>query len=209
MAYDLEEQEQIASLKAWWKDWGNTVVGIVVAASLAGGGWFGWRNWQAGQAQAAGTHYETLVRAAQGGDLKAMRDAGAALAENFSGTTYASLGALVSAKTLFERHDLKGAKAQLQWVMERGASAELKDLARLRMAAVLLDEKGYDEGLRLMEAKPAAPLEPQYAAMKGDLLVAKSQLAEAKSAYRAALEKPGGSEAFRASVQIRLDALGG
>jgi len=209
MAYDLEEQEQIATLKGWWKDNGTFVLGALVAVSLAVSGWFGWRNWQAGQAASAGAQYESLVRAAQGGDLKAMREAGAALAENYAGTVYASLGALASAKTLFDRGDLKGSRAQLQWVMEKGATDDFKDLARLRMAAVLLDEKGYDEALKLMEAKPAAPLEPQYAAMKGDLLVAKNQPAEARTAYRAALEKAGGSEAFRASVQMRLDALGG
>lgn len=209
MAYDLEEQEQIATLKGWWKDNGNYVLGALVAVSLAASGWFGWRNWQAGQAAAASAQYEALVRAAQGGDLKGMRDAGAALAENYAGTVYASLGALASAKTLFDRGDLKGARAQLQWVLEKGATDDFKDLARLRIAAVLLDEKGYDEALKLMEAKPAPPLEPQYAAMKGDLLVAKNQPAEAKAAYRAALDKAGGSEAFRASVQMRLDALGG
>ncbi len=209
MAYDLEEQEQIATLKGWWKDNGNTVLGALVAVSLAVSGWFGWQNWKAGQAASAGAQYEALVRAAQAGDMKAMREAGAALAENYAGTVYASLGALASAKTLFERGDLKGARAQLQWVLDKGATDDFKDLARLRMAAVLLDEKGYDEALKLMEAKPAAPLEPQYAAMKGDLLVAKNQPAEAKAAYRAALDKPGGSEAFRASVQMRLDALGG
>ncbi|MDA0981958.1 MAG: tetratricopeptide repeat protein [Proteobacteria bacterium] len=209
MAYDLEEQEQIATLKGWWKDNGNFVLGALVAVSLAVSGWFGWRNWQATQAQAAGAQFEALVRAAQGHDLKAMREAGAALAENYSGTVYASLGALASARTLFERGDLKGARAQLQWVLEKGATDDFKDLARLRMAAVLLDEKGYDEALKLMEAKPAASIAPQYAAMKGDLLVAKNQPEEARTAYRAALEKPGGSEAFRVSVQMRLDALGG
>jgi len=209
MAYDLEEQEQIATLKGWWKDNGNYVLGAILAVSLAGSGWFGWRNWQAGRAASAGAQYEALIRAAQGGDLKAMRDAGAVLAENYAGTVYATLGALASAKALFERGDLKGARAQLQWVLEKGATDDFKDLARLRMAAVLLDEKGYDEALKLMEAKPAAPLVPQYAAMKGDLLVAKNQPADARTAYRAALEKHGGSEAFRASVQMRLDALGG
>jgi len=209
MAYDLEEQEQIATIKGWWKDNGNYVLGALVAVSLGVSGWFGWHNWQAGQAASAGAQYEALVRAAQDGDLKAMREAGAALTENYAGTVYASLGALVTARTLFDRGDLKGARAQLQWALEKGATEEFKDLARLRMAAVLLDEKGYDEALRLMQAKPAPQFEPQYAAMKGDLLVATSKPAEARTAYRAALEKPGGSEAFRASVQMRLDALGG
>lgn len=209
MAYDLEEQEQLASLKGWWKDNGNYVVAALVIASVGGGGWVGWRNWQQSQAHAAGAHYEALLRAGQGGDQKAMREAGAALTENYASTAYAAMGALASAKYLFESGDLKGARAQLQWVVERGANDELKELARLRMAAVLLDEKGYDEALKLLQVKPAAPLEPLYEALKGDILLAKNQPAEARAAYRAALDKPGASEAFRTSVQLRLDALGG
>lgn len=210
MAYDLEEQEQLATLKAWWQDNGTLVLSIVAAVALATAGWFGWRNWQANQAMQAGSLYETLVRAAQAGDPKALRDAGGALAENYPRTLYASMGALAAARFHFDRGDLKSAKAQLQWVLERSGSEEMKDLARLRLAAVLLDDKAYDEALQLLEAKHAAPMAAQYAALKGDILVAKNQAAEAKAAYRLALEKAErGNEAFRASVQMRLDALGG
>ena len=95
--------------------------------------------------------------------------------------------------------------------MRQGAACRrLRDLARLRLAAVLLDEKAYDDALALLEAKHAAPLEAQYAALKGDILLAKDKAAEAKAAYRAALEKADRKDtAFRASVQLRLDALGG
>jgi len=87
---------------------------------------------------------------------------------------------------------------------------ELRDLARLRLAAVLLDDKAYDEALRLLEAKHAEPVAAQYAALKGDILVAKNQAAEAKAAYKLALEKADRkNDAFRSSVQMRLDALGG
>jgi predicted negative regulator of RcsB-dependent stress response len=210
MAYDLEEQEQLASLKAWWQDNGTLVLAIVAAVALAVSGWFGWRGWQANQAMQAGALYETLVRAAQGGDAKALRDAGGALAEGYPRTLYASMGALAAARFHFDRGDLKSARAQLQWVIERSSSEELKDLARLRLAAVLLDDKAYDEALQLLEAKHAAPMAAQYAALKGDVLVAKNQAAEAKAAYRLALEKAErGNEAFRSSVQMRLDALGG
>ena len=94
--------------------------------------------------------------------------------------------------------------------VERSSSDELRDLARLRLAAVLLDDKAYDEALALLEAKHAAPMAAQYAALKGDVLVAKNNPADAKAAYRLALEKADArSGAFRASVQLRLDALGG
>jgi predicted negative regulator of RcsB-dependent stress response len=95
-------------------------------------------------------------------------------------------------------------------VVDRSPSDELRDLARLRLAAVLLDEKSHDEALALLEAKHAAALEGQYAALKGDILVAKNRPADAKAAYRLALEKSDARSAgFRDSVQLRLDALGG
>jgi len=210
MAYDLEEQEQIAQLKGWWKDNGGTVVAVIAAAAIAAAGWQGWRSWQAGQAQQAAAHYDALVRAVQGGDAKAMRDAGGTLVESFPRTLYASMGALAAARFHFEHGDLKNARAQLQWVVERSPSDELRDLARLRLAGVMLDEKAFDEALALLDAKHAAAMAAQYAALKGDILLAKNQSAEAKAAYKLALEKSEQRDgAFRASVQLRLDALGG
>ena len=210
MAYDLEEQEQLASFKGWWHDNGTKLLTVIAMVAVVGSGWQGWRVWQAGQARQAGAQYEVLVKAAQEGDAKALRDAGGTLVESFPRTLYASMGALVAARFHVERSDLKNARAQLQWVVDRSPSDELRDVARLRLAAVLLDEKSHDEALALLEAKHAAPLEGQYAALKGDILVAKSKPADAKVAYRLALEKSDArSGGFRDSVQLRLDALGG
>ena len=210
MAYDLEEQEQLATLKGWWKDNGTTLLAIVAAAAIGMAGWQSWRIWQAKQAQEAAALYDTLVRARQANDAKALRDAGGTLVESYGRTLYATMGALVAARYHFDHGDLKNAKAQLQWAVERSPSDELRDIARLRLAAVLTDEKAYDEALRLLEAKHAAPVAAQYAALKGDVLVAKNSPADAKAAYRLALEKADErNAAFRASVQLRLDALGG
>ena len=210
MAYDLEEQEQLATVKGWWHDNGTSILAAVAAATIVVSGWQGWRLWQANQAQQAGAQFELLIKAAQEGDAKALRDAGGTLVESFPRTLYASMGALVAARFHVDHADLKNAKAQLQWVVERSPSDELRDIARLRLAAVLLDENSYDAALALLEAKHAAPLDAQYAALKGDILVAKNNAAEAKSAYRLALEKADASStAFRNSVQLRLDALGG
>jgi len=210
MAYDLEEQEQLAAVKGWWHDNGTRVLSLAAAVVIGVSGWQSWRIWQANQSQQAGAQYELLLKAAQAGDAKALRDAGGTLVESFPGTLYASMGALVAARFHVERADTKNAKAQLQWVIERSPSEELHDLARLRLAALLMDEKAHDEALALLEAKHAAPFDGQYAALKGDILVAKNQPADAKAAYRLALEKADvKSVAFRNSVQLRLDGLGG
>jgi len=210
MAYDLEEQEQLAALKGWWKDNGNLVLGTLAAVAIVLGGWQGWRIWQGNQAAEASSQYEALAKAIQVNDAKAARDAGGTLVENYPRTLYASMGALSLARYYFEQNDLKSARTQLQWVLDRSPSEEMKDLARLRLAAVLLDEKAHDQALALLAAKHAPALEPHYAALKGDILVAQNKAAEAREAYKLALEKAGERNgAFRASVQLRLDALGG
>lgn len=210
MALDLEEQEQVAELKAWWQQYGNLIVVAVVAVAAALAGWQGWRWYQASQATRAGALYDTLSRAAQAGDAKALRDAGGALIEDYPRTLYATMGALTGARFYFDRNDLKNAKLQLEWALEHSPSDDLRDLARLRLAAVLLEEKAYDEALRRLDEKHAAAYDAQYAALKGDVLVAKNDAAQARAAYKLALEKAdSGNAAFRESVRMRLEALGG
>jgi predicted negative regulator of RcsB-dependent stress response len=210
MALDLEEQEQVAELKAWWNQYGSLVTAALVAAALTFSAWQAWRWYERSQAAQAGALYDTLVRAAQAGDAKALRDADGALLENYPRTLYASMAALTAARFYFDRNDAKGAKAQLQWVLEHGRTDDFRDLARLRLAQILLDEKAYDEALKLLDEPHAAAFDAQYAAAKGDVLVAKNQANEARAAYRVALDKAGsGNAAFRESVRMRLEALGG
>ena len=210
MALDLEEQEQVEELKAWWKQHGNMITAVVVAVAVGFAGWQGWRWYTASQATQASALYETLTKAVQANDAKALRDAAGTLVESYPRTLYASMGALVAARYYFDRNDLKSAKAQLAWVIERAPSADFKDLARLRLAAVLLDEKAYDEALKTLESKTSAAYEAQYAALRGDVLVGMNQVQPAKASYKLALEKADGADsAFTESVRMRLDALGG
>jgi predicted negative regulator of RcsB-dependent stress response len=210
MALDLEEQEQVAELRAWWTQHGNRVLAVVIAAAVAVVGWQGWSWYEHSQAAQASVLYDTLAKAAQAGDAKALRDAAGTLVESYPRTLYASMGALLAAKFHFARNDLKSAKAQLQWVIEHSPAEDFRDLARLRLAAVLLDEKAYDEALKLLDAPHAPAYDAQYAALKGDVLVAKNQLAEARAAYQLALEKAELRDSpFRESVRMRLEALGG
>ncbi len=206
--YDLEEQEQIDSLKTWWKMYGNLVTGIVVAASLGVVGWQGWNWYQGGQSSKAAAVYGILEQAAATGDAQKVRAAAGELAEKFGGTSYASLGAMLAAKQSFDAGDLKTAKTQLAWVAENGKD-EVKDLARLRLAAVQLDEQSYDEALKQLDIKHAAAFDVRFLEMKGDVLSAQGKRSEAAAAYKSALEKmTGKGEVGRELLQQKLDSLG-
>jgi predicted negative regulator of RcsB-dependent stress response len=209
--YDLEEQEQIDTLKTWWKMYGNLVTGVVVAGSLAVIGWQGWNWYQRSQAAQASAIYGVLEQAVAARDAQKVKAAAGELAEKFGGTTYAALGALVAARQSFEAGDLKTARAQLTWAAENGKD-EIRDLARLRLASVLLDEKAYDEALKQLEAAHAAAFAARFLELKGDVLAAAGKKPEARAAYQAALDKgevrEGRGGAGRELLRQKLDSLG-
>lgn len=210
---DLEEQEQIDSLKTWWKMYGNLVTGVILAGSLAVIAWQGWNWYQRNQAAQAAAIYGVLEQAAAMRDGQKVKSAAGELAEKFGGTSYAWLGALVAGKQSFESGDLKTAKAQLTWAAEN-AKDEVRDLARLRLAAVLLDEKAYDEALKQLDAAHAAAFDARFLELKGDVLTAQGKLPEARTAYKAALDKSEvstsarGGGAGRELLRQKLDSLG-
>lgn len=207
--YDLEEQEQIDTLKTWWKMYGNLVTGLVTALALAGIGWQGWNWYQRNQAAQASAIYGVLEQAVVEHDAQKIKAAAGELSEKFGGTTYASLAALVAARQSFDAGDLKTAKAQLAWAVAHGKD-EVRDLAHLRLAAVQLDEKAYDEALKLLEASHAPAFDARFLELKGDVLIAQGKAAEAKAAYKAALDKA--TEKAGPTLELlqqKLDSLGG
>lgn len=209
-AYDLEEQEQLAELKAWWKEHGGTVILGATLALAALGAWNGWGWYQRSQAAQAALLYDTLQKAARANDLKAARDIAGAILENFPRTAYAPLAALVSAKVQFQAGDLKTARAQLEWVVEHAKSEEIRSIARLRLTSVLLDDNDPDAALKVLEQIPHAGFEALYASQRGDILVAQKKYAEARAEYRTALDKTEpGNNALRETLHLKLDALGG
>ncbi len=208
--YDLEEQEQLAELKAFWRQYGNL---IILAASLvvaAVASYLIWNRYQASQSAQASALYAELQRTASANDGKKVRDLAGALIESHPRTVYAALGVLVSARVHFSAGDLKTARAQLQWVVDNARDRDVQAIARLRLANVLIDEKAYDDALKVLGAKPEPAFEALFEDVRGDVLAAQGKRAEARAAYGTALAKARPDDAAaRELIQLKLDALGG
>jgi predicted negative regulator of RcsB-dependent stress response len=205
--YDLEEQDKLEDLKAWWRQWGNTVAGIVIAVSVGVIGVQGWRWWTQQQAVHAGVLYEAVSAAVRANDAAKAKDAMSQLADKYGSTGYAPRAALIVAAQLFENGDPAGAKAQLAWVIDKSSEDELKQIARLRLAEILLDEKQYDEALRVLDAKHDQPFAGIYADARGNVLAAAGRTEEARNEYQTALAQLDPKSAYRNLVQLKLDAL--
>lgn len=209
MAYDLEEQEQLDVLKTWWKKNGNTVLLALAVFAAVIAGMQGWRYYQASQRQQAALAYEAVQNGVQGKDIKRIRDAAGQLIEKYPSTPYATRAALLAASANYESGDAKSAKAQLLWVTEHAKEDGARDIARLRLAGILLDEKDYAEALKQLDAKHDKSFDGLFADLKGDALAAQGKAADARAAYQLALEKMDEKSAYRQVVQMKLDSLGG
>jgi predicted negative regulator of RcsB-dependent stress response len=207
MAYDLEEQEQLASIKAWWERWGNLVLTAVTLVLLAIAAFNGWRWYERHEAGNAGVLYEEFASALDGTDLARKKELAGTLIERYGRTVYAPMAALQIAKVNLDAGDKGAAAAQLRWVIDKSGHPELVQIARLRLAGVLLDEKSYDAALTQLSGEVPEALAASFADRRGDVLIAMGRSEEARAAYKEALDKAGAQHPMRSIIQLKLDAL--
>jgi predicted negative regulator of RcsB-dependent stress response len=122
-------------------------------------------------------------------------------------TGYAVLAALLGAGIAEDIGDTATARVRLQWLVDNVRDPATRDLARVRLAAVLLDEKNYPDALTLLETQHAAIWDALYSNLRGDVLMAQGRRAEARAAYQIAIDKSITKNPFRALVQAKLDTL--
>ena len=205
---DLEEQEQIDALKHFWNTWGNLITWLLIAVLGAYAAWNGWQYWQRRQAVAASALYDALAQAAQAQDVTRMEQALADLRSNYGGTALAQQGALLAARVFDDKGRPDDAKAALQWVADKSGDAGYQATARLRLAGVLVEQKAYDEALKLLDASVPADFQALVADRRGDVLSLQGKSDAAIEAYRQAWRLFGEQDGYRQLVEVKLSALG-
>ena len=224
--YDHEEQEQLDEIKAWWKQHGNKVLNIALLVTAVAAAAVGWKWYQGKQTAEAVSLYGQLQLSVEKRDAKRALDIAVELTDKYASTIYAGMGAMVAARSQYEIGDVKNAKAQLGWAAEKSSDPALRDLAHLRLAGVLLDEKAYDEALKQLSAPAEKAFAARFGELKGDIFLAQGKTTEARDAYQQALVALDGQgdgksgenkagpvgqreAAYRELVQIKLESLGG
>lgn len=207
-SYDFEEQERIAELKAWWEDNRWYVIGTIAALVIAFAGYRGWLYWSARRAEDAAAMYTPVAEARKAKDAKRVAESAAALRAKHPGSFYASDAALVAAKAAFDAGNLEEARKQLAWVVDSGVE-EHRGVARLRLAAVLLEQKKYDDALKVLDGNQDPAFTALVADMRGDIMLAQGRHDEARAAYKLAMEKADPRNPVRSIAETKLNALGG
>ena len=206
---DLQEQEQLDALKAFWKQYGNLITWVLILALGAFAAWNGWNWWQRDQAAKAGAMFEELDRAMLAGDADKAGRVFNDLKERYPRTALAQQGGLAAAKLQFDKGQADAAKATLTWLAANATDDEYRTLARLRLAGLLFEAKQYDQALvQLAEAK-SPTFEALVADRRGDVLLAQGKREEARAAFETAWAAMDDKLDYRRLIEAKLVSLGG
>lgn len=200
--------DQLASLKAWWQQYGTALIAGVAIGLLLLGGLNYWKQYRAGRAEAASVLYEKLIENLQSGRTDEATATAATLVGDYAATPYAGKAALLAARLRLDAKDPAGARQQLEWAAEHAREEAVQHSARIRLGHLLLDLKEADAALALTAVRDPGGFESEYAELKGDALLAKGDRDGARTAYQAALDKLSPQSPYRGLLTMKRDNLG-
>ena len=204
MAYSIEEEQEINQLKDWWKENGKT---IIVAFILGVGGMFGWRYWQAHQAEQiaqASAQYDALIYSAQQ-DEQAKKANIEQFVQANSKTTYAVFALLDEAKKAAEKQDFAAAEVNLNQALTQSQDEVLTSIVALRLSAVQFQLGQLDNALTTLNQVKGESYNARKALLTGDIQVAKGDKVAAKNSFEQAQQS--GSQLEQQMAKMKLNNL--
>ncbi len=206
----LSEREQVDRVRAWVREnapWALAGILIGVGALV---GWQQWQGWQERQAQSASEKYEQTLQALGRDDRDAATKMATQLKTDYSNTPYGDMAELALARFHVDAGRWADASKYLADVMESSEDAELRLVARLRLARVQRAEGKLDAALATLDGggSELAGYAAAYAMVRGDVLLDRGDRAGALAAYRRAMEVKDEGLVDRELLQLKVDDLG-
>lgn len=206
---ELDEHE----LSERVREWVRRNIGSIAIGLLAGiGAIYGLEQWSQHRnrsAGLAGDDYRAYAEAVEKKDAKAVTTLSKSLRDKYPGSPYAALVAMNDAATSVQDGKLDDALASLVWAEKQTDMPELKELAMLRRARVLVATGKAAEALELAGKVQSAGFKPLAAEVRGDALLALKRGSEAIGAFDEALVGLDATSPRRALVEMKRDDLAG
>ena len=202
------EREQIEAMKKWWQQNGKAVItGLVLGlASLIG--WQQWNAYITSARETASYEYSIMMQDLRAGKGDLVRERGLRIMSDYQNTPYAALAALAVAKVAVEGDDIATARAHLQSAIDMATQDEFKQLARLRLARLMIADGQYAQALKTLESAPAGGFKAVYDEAIGDAQAALGNTAQARQAYERAIAALVEAGTDTSILEMKLDDLG-
>ena len=204
----MADDEDVAKLKAWWNEHGRTVVAGVVLGLGGIVGWNYWGDYRERRAEEASAMYAEVVDASERGAHADALTGAALLVEEYPRSGYATLAAFIASASAVAQGERAEARNRLSWIAQNASREGYRDLARIRLARILLDERDPEAALEALHEVSSDAFDAVAGELRGDVHLARGAEQEALAAYRQVLDDERGLASLRARVQMKVDDLG-
>jgi predicted negative regulator of RcsB-dependent stress response len=182
----LSEREQADQLRNWLREnW----IWLVAGVALTLAGYYGYRWWesrQASRAVTAGQRFEAMLDAIGAGRLEDGVKIAGEVTGDFADTPYADQATLVLARLDVDAGDFSAAEAKLARVADGSKDPDLRTVARLRLARVLLAQGRYDDALAALDQAAMPAIDARVLELRGDVRLAQGDREGALEQWRKA-----------------------
>lgn len=204
----LSDREQEEALRSWWRDNWRWIVGGVMLGLTLLAVWRYWTEYQERRAGDAEQIYQQVQSALGRKDLGQAGKSLDSLTAKFDRSAYAQQGRLLFAKAQADAAKYDAAAALLRTVMEKSKDEELANVARLRLARILIQQGKHDDALSQLKPDALGAFSAAAREIRGDALIAKGDTEGGRAEYAAALN---GDDATidRPIVALKLQDAGG
>jgi predicted negative regulator of RcsB-dependent stress response len=201
----LTDEQQAERARQWIRENG---VFIAAGVILGLGGLFGWQQWEAYRVRVSGEAsvvWEQLRSAINGERFNEANELLTVLETDYSSTPYIDQARLAMARMHMDRNSPDEALTELEAVATGGSDPQLRRVAELRMAQVLIYQADYAGALRVLGDPVSDAFVGLYHELRGDTFYAQGNIEEAAAEYRLSLENDSAATIDRAFVQTKLD----
>jgi len=203
----LTEQEQIQQLKNWIKQYGMTIIAGIIIALLLAAGWRYWQNYQNRLLTHASLLYDQMLTSRAQNNTESATLQAAKLKSDYKSTPYAKMAAFLLAREATLKKNYPEAINQLNWVIDNSHQTAMREIARIRIARILIAEKNPDAALSTLKKLDDKSFIGLVDEVRGDALSAKEDASAARKAYQLALSEIPDAEVNRPILQMKYDNL--
>jgi predicted negative regulator of RcsB-dependent stress response len=203
----MTEQEQIQQLKTWLKTYGLTILAGVALALTTTTGWHYWQNYRDKVLTHASLVYDEMLSLRAQGNANGSLVQAEKILTHYSRTPYAQMAALIQARDAVLKKNYPEALAKLNWVVAHSKDQSMRQIARLRVARIYINDNKPQEALASLNQVEDKNFSGLINEIKGDAYLAMNNPVEARNTYKLALEELPNADATRPLLQMKYDNL--